>query len=433
MKRRSLATLTLAVAGTAVLAVSAAAPATAATSSAVSPATSGVYTVHPFVEKSALSPGQISPALTPADCLAETGGAVACQTPDSIRAAYDIPATINGAAAGTGQTIVIVEAFGSPTVQSDLAVFSQQFGLPTPDLTVYYPGGKPTWNGRGTQSNWAQETSLDVQWAHAVAPGAKIALVVAANDHGATIDNAVKFAVDNKLGNVLSMSYGEADNLISSPNANNGQTKQAQKSFVQGAAQGMSMFASSGDEGSDNAAGFANFGFPASDPNVTAVGGTNVWAGSGLTQPHDTVWGDYATCPLTCAFGPIGATGGAQSLFLAKGGSDVAYNASVYTGVLTYLGFLGGDSNGFYYFGGTSAGSPQWAALTADVIQAVGHTVGTVSKYAPGWATGGQLFDVTEGSNLTPTFDGGYSATAGWDRPSGWGTPDVGKIIAALQ
>ena len=94
---------------------------------------------------------------------------------------------------------------------------------------------------------------------------------------------------------------------------------------------------------------------------------------------------------------------------------------------------LGGDANGFYYFGGTSAGSPQWAALTADTIQAVGHTVGNVSGYAPGWAAKGILYDVTQGSNITPTYTGGYSATAGWDRPTGWGTPDVGRIIADLK
>ena len=429
MKRTSLVSLALAIAGTAALAIGAGAPATAATA----PDTSGIYTVHPIVEKAALATSALTPSFTPADCLAQTGGRVACQTPETIRAAYDIPATIGGVPAGTGQTVVIVDAFGSPTVASDLATFSQTFGLPAPHLTVYYPGGKPTWNGRGTQTGWAEETSLDVQWAHAVAPGANIALVIAANDHGASIDNAVRYAVDNRLGNVLSMSYGEADYLIASPHANNGQTTQAQKSFAKAAAAGMSLFASSGDDGSDNGAGYPNFGFPASDPNVTAVGGTNVWAGSGLNAPHDTVWGDYADCPLTCAFGVVGETGGAPSLFLPKGGSDVAYNASVYTGVLTYLGFLGGDANGFYYFGGTSAGSPQWAALTADAIQAVGHTVGNVSHYAQGWAASGILFDVTQGSNATLTYTGGYSATAGWDRPTGWGTPDVGRIIAALK
>ncbi|HEY8281722.1 MAG TPA: S53 family peptidase [Leifsonia sp.] len=433
MKRRSLVSLTLAIAGAAALGIAAAVPASAAAPSASSPDTSGIYTVHPIVQKATLSASAVKPGLTPAGCLAQNGGIVACQTPDSIRSAYDIPATINGVPAGTGQTIVIVDAFGSPTVQSDLATFSQTFGLPAPNLTVYYPGGKPTWNGRGTQTGWAEETSLDVQWAHAVAPGAKIALVIAANDHGASLDNAVKFAVDNHLGNVMSMSYGEADYLISSPHANNGQTRQAQKSFVNGVAQNMSIFASSGDAGSDNGAGYANFGFPASDPNVTAVGGTNLWAGSGLNQPHDTVWGDYANCPLGCAFGVVGETGGAQSLFLPKAGSDVAYNASVYTGVLTYLGFLGGDSNGLYYFGGTSAGSPQWAALTADAIQAVGHPIGNVRQYAASWASKGLLFDVTSGSNATPTFSGGYSGTGGWDRPTGWGTPDVGGIIASLK
>lgn len=433
MKSKSIVSVTLAGAGAIALAVAASTGASAATPATAGPATSGVYTVHPIIEKATLSADALTPALTPAECLRQTKGAIACQTPESIRAAYDIPSTINGVPAGTGQTIVIVDAFGSPTVQSDLATFSQAFGLPAPHLTVYYPGGKPTWNGRGTQAGWAQETSLDVQWAHAVAPGAKIALVVAANDHGASIDNAVKYAVDNHLGDVLSMSYGEADYLISSPHANNGQTSQAQKSFAKGVAQGMSFFASSGDEGSDNDAGYPNFGFPASDPNVTAVGGTNLWAGSGLTRPHDTVWGDFANCPLSCAIGPVGATGGAPSLFLPKGGSDVAYNASVYTGVLTYLGFMGGAENGFYYFGGTSAGSPQWAALTADTVQAIGHPIGNVSRLAANWASKGLLYDVTQGSNTTPTYQGGYSATAGWDRPTGWGTPDVGRIIASLK
>ncbi|MEY9853314.1 subtilase family serine protease [Leifsonia sp. EB41] len=433
MKRSSFFSVSLAIAGAAALAVAVTAPASAATPSAATPDTSGVYSVHPIVEKAGLSTSAVTPSFTPAQCLAQTAGRVACQTPDSIRAAYDIPATINGVPAGTGQTVVIVDAFGSPTVQSDLAAFSGAFGLPTPNLTVYYPGGKPTWTGKKTQTGWAEETSLDVQWAHAVAPGANIALVVAANDRGATIDNAIKYAVDNKLGNVLSMSFGEADNLIKSPNANNGQTAQGVKALAQGAAQGMSLFASSGDSGSDNGAGFANYAFPASDLNVTSVGGTNLWAGSGLNQPRETVWGDFANCPLTCAFGVVGETGGAPSLFTSKQGSDVAYNASVYTGVLTYLGFLGGANNGLYFFGGTSAGSPQWAALTADTIQAVGHTVGNVGQQAQSWASKGLLYDVTVGSNTTPTFSGGYSATAGWDRPTGWGTPDVNGIINALK
>lgn len=425
MKHSSLARIVLAAAGALGLIAAAAGPATAATS----PSSGLVYSVHPIMQRAHFSHVAALPQ-NPADCLAATGGEFACQTPDSIRAAYDIPATIGGMPAGTGQTIVILDAYGSPTVRSDLANFSAAFGLPAATLNVYYPVGMPTWTGSRTQVNWAAETSLDVQWAHAVAPGATIDLVVSATPYGDNLNAAEQWAVSHHLGNVMSMSFGVPENTI---HGNNGQLAQAHSVYVTAAAQHMSVFASSGDSGSDNGAGFANFSFPASDPLVTAVGGTNLWVGSGLNEPRETVWGDFTNCPTTCGDGPFGATGGAPSLISSKGGSDVAYNASVYTGVLTYLGFLGAANDGFYFFGGTSAGSPQWAALTADVIQAVGHPVGGVNQYLAGWAANGQLNDVTVGSNDTPTFMGGFSASGGWDRPTGYGTPDAGAIITALS
>lgn len=385
-----------------------------------------VFTVHPPMVKASLATSAIKPSLTPAQCLVSSGGRFACQTPDSIRAAYDIPETVKGAPAGTGQTIVIVDAFGSPTVQSDLGTFSAAFGLPAPKLNVIYPGGKPAWQGTDNQVGWAEETSLDVQWAHAVAPGATIDLVVAPTNYGDALNLAEQYAVDNHLGNVMSMSFGESESLI---HGNNSQAAQGHKIYQEAQAAGMSVFASSGDDGSDNGAGYGNFSFPAADPLVTAVGGTNLYVGSGLNQPRETVWGDFAECPINCSAGPIGATGGAPSVLGGKNGSDVAYNASVYTGVLTYLGFLGADNSGFYYMGGTSAGSPQWAAATAVVDQATGTSLGNVRDVAPAWARSGALYDVTVGSNSTPTFSGGYSAATGSDLPTGYGTPDVGKII----
>ena len=423
MKRMSYAKLALATVAAGGLA------ATAVPAYAATPAGTFTYQVHPIAVKAHFGSSPAALPNGPAQCLASTAGEFACQTPDSIRAAYNIPATINGEPAGTGQTIVIVDAFGSPTAASDLATFSTEFGLQQADLSIYYPGGKPTWNGRGTQLGWAQETSLDIQWAHAVAPGAKIALVVAANDHGSSLDNAVRFAVDKKLGNVLSMSYGAPENLI---HGNNAQQAQAHKTFAKAAAQGMSVFASSADAGSDNGAGYENFSLPAADPLVTAVGGTDLWAGSGLALPRETVWGDYDACQTTCDDGPLGATGGAPSLFTAKAGSDVSYNAGVYTGVLTYLGMMGDGNNGFYFFGGTSAGSPQWAGIAADLDQATGSKIGSVNRYAESWAGSHLLYDVTEGANTTPTFSGGYSATTGWDAPTGWGTPDVRAIIGSM-
>jgi subtilase family serine protease len=372
---------------------------------------------------------RITPSLRPQDCLAATKGVVACQDPASIRAAYDIPETVHGQPAGTGQTIVIVDAFGSPTALSDLQRFSTRFGLPAPKLDIYYPDGKPAYHGTANQEGWAEETSLDIQWAHAVAPGARIALVVAATNYGNALNNAQRYVVSHHLGNVMSLSFGISEGLIK---GDNGQMLQSSKIYSDARNAGITVFASSGDDGSDNLLGTPTFAFPAADPNVTAVGGTNLYAGSGITtEPRETVWGDYAECPLTCKYGPIGATGGAPSLFTGKKGSDVAYNASVYTGVLTYLGFLGGDANGFYYFGGTSAGSPQWAAVTAILDQARGTSLGYIRDDLAGWARTGALYDVTEGSNSTPSYTGGFSATVGHGLPAGYGTPDVGELIAA--
>jgi subtilase family serine protease len=388
-----------------------------------------VFNTRPPHIKSPLAAGTVRPSLTPEQCLGETQGAFACQTPDSIRAAYGIPSTVNGAPAGTGQTIVIVDAFGSPTVSQDLKTFSTAFGLPDANLNVIYPNGKPTWQGTANQVQWAAETSLDVQWAHAVAPGATIDLVVAPSSYGDSLNLAQRYVVDHHLGNVMSLSFGAPESLI---HGNNAQAAQAHKIYQDARTAGITVFASSGDSGSDNGAGYANFGFPAADPLVTAVGGTNLYVGSGLTAPRETVWGDYADCPLTCADGPFGATGGAPSVLGGKNGSDVSYNASVYTGVLTYLGFLNGDS-GFYFFGGTSAGSPQWAASIAVIDQAVGRSLGYVRDQLAGWAQNTALFDVVSGRNSTPSFQGGYSATAGSDLPTGYGSPNVERLIALLR
>ena len=102
-----------------------------------------------------------------------------CYRPADIYAAYRVDAVHQAGITGAGQTIVIVDSYGSPTALHDLQFFSSTFGLPQPDLTIIYPDGAPPFNNsvNGAQVNWAFETSLDVQWAHAIAPDAKIVLI----------------------------------------------------------------------------------------------------------------------------------------------------------------------------------------------------------------------------------------------------------------
>jgi subtilase family serine protease len=403
-----------------------------------------VYTVHPLSKYFSASTPAAFP--TPSQCVAHYG--IACYTPAEIRKAYDIPAGSTGA----GTSIAIVDAYGSPTIESDLATFSAAFGLPydASTLNVYYPGGKPATltAHAAVPLNWAGETTLDVEWAHAIAPEATINLVVAASPSGDVLNNAVQYAVAHNLGDVLSMSYGVDEAYIKGKNANNAQVNQATQIFSSAVAKGMAVFASSGDGGASDGFPVANAGYPASDPNVISVGGTNLFTTDNGTYVNETVWndGDPAQCPFGCTDGPFGATGGAPSKLFAASSfqgavsgltarttSDVAYNASVYTSVLVYAGFYPNPAdNGFYFYGGTSSGSPQWAAIGA-LAKAAGASLSGLDAKLYGVAAShpAAFHDVTVGSN---NFNGpGYSAGVGYDIPTGLGSPDVAKLVAALQ
>jgi subtilase family serine protease len=415
-----------------------------------------VYSVHPIVEQLTSSSSGLP---GPGGCVAAFG--LACYTPQIFHQAYQIPWTINGASAGTGEQVAIIDAFGSPTIQSDLATYDALFNLPPATLNVYYPMGKPTFNGGtkhlGNALGWAEETSLDVETVHALAPGATINLVVAPTNYGNVLNNAVSYAVQNHLGDVLTMSYGSAEGAIKG-GGNNIQYRQSNAIFQQAVSQGMSLFASSGDSGATNGLSTANALYPASNPNVTAAGGTDLFvsadadatgASTDGTYAGETAWNDAANCPFGCSAGPFGATGGApSSLFAApsfqsslglttRWTSDVAFNASVYTATMIYLGFLGGAANGLYFFGGTSEASPSWAAITADLDQAVGHDLGAMNPVLYGLAANATTYaqdfhDVTVGSDAYPAGAPGYPAGTGWDSPTGLGTPIVSGLLSSL-
>ena len=406
-----------------------------------------IYDANP-PSRLAYASGRIPAAFpSPAQCVAAFG--LACYTPSEMRAAYNIPSTLTGA----GQTIVIVDAYGSPTVRADLHTFDLAMGLPDPTLNIIYPGGQPPSllpNHHNTAS-WANETSLDVQWAHAIAPGATIDLVVAANNAGNVLNNAEKYAVDKHLGNVMSLSFGSPEAAIKG-RGNNIQLTQADAIYQEALSKGITVFSSSGDSGATDGTAVVSANFPASDPLVTAVGGTNLFynvtpsGAAAVGYQGEDVWNDSNACPFGCHDGIFGATGGAPSVIFAapayqkalsgnsaRTTSDVGYNASVYTAVLVYLGFA--NPAGFYFFGGTSEGSPQWAALTALANQSAGTSLGFINPklYAIGANPGkyaSDFHDITSGNNA---LNGpGFSAGAGYDIPTGLGSPNAGNLIFDL-
>jgi subtilase family serine protease len=118
-----------------------------------------------------------------------------------------------------------------------------------------------------------------------------------------------------------------------------------------------------------------------------------------------------------------------------RGIPDVAYNADPNTAILIYVSFLGPQNAGFYFIGGTSEGSPQWAGIIADANQLAGHALGFLNPklYAIG-AESDLFHDITFGSNAFNGFNGvpGYIATPGWDLATGWGTPDLGKLVSEM-
>lgn len=392
-----------------------------------------------------------------------------CYAPNFVRAAYNFPPTLDG----TGQTILIVDAFGSPTVQQDLATFDGVFGLPAPpSFTILCPeGGCPAFDPTDAhhgEVGWSIETSLDVQYAHAMAPGANIVLVVASTSSGNAINAAEAAAIAKYPGSIMSQSFGTPEILVHN---NNAQIKQAHRNYQAAQAAGITVLASAGDLGATNGFSTANAGFPASDPLVTAVGGTqglpylppfsaSSCSGGPCSAGLATISGTCATLLFGSLSGPrcqpVGyggeqvwnepvfgaATGGAPSLFFSvpsyqnglglatRTTPDVAYNAAVNGGVLVRWSAVP-SAAGFYIVGGTSAGSPQWAAIVALANQMKGSPLGFINT-ALYKCPAGDFHDITVGDNRLNGTAVGFSAGAGWDDATGLGTPNVANLVADL-
>ena len=327
--------------------------------------------------------------------------------PSDIWKAYDFLPLYSRGIKGNGTRIAIIDAFGDPSLSTDLSSFDSLTGLPAANVNIFYPDGVP----RKPSSSWAVETALDVEWAHAVAPSATIDLVVALDSSLGSIFDGIAY-VANSLPSetVLTMSFGLAES--SYPITGSFTIAATHQLFVTIASHGTTPFASSGDSGASSC---CNPQYPSSDPLVGAVGGTTLNLNSDASYLSETTWSGSGAGSSSLFSKPTWQQGLGDSM---RDAVDVSYDADPNTGVLVVEG--GRE----FQVGGTSAGSPQWAAIVALASQANAKSYGSINANLYALSS---YHDINSGSN------GFFTASSGWDYPTGLGTPDVNSIVNALS
>jgi subtilase family serine protease len=464
-----------------------------------------------------------APACTYPDSTATTAHVqpfIHCYTAQQIRAAYGVDGVSEK---GDNQTIVLVDSYGSPTAAQDLQTFHDTFfaGEPAPNFTQVFPNGPTDFNntahgngqsGPAAAANWAGEATLDIEWAYAIAPHAKIVLIAVppAETEGVqgfpNLFKAISDQIDaNKPGTVFSMSFGVTEQTFGGAAAQ--QTAKFDAVFQKGIAKGDTFFASSGDSGSLGVSklhrdsvtySYPTDGWPASSPYVTSVGGTQLQYGwtwnpqsdiafnaDGSFNPAYWQWTDGGNQNVVWneSWLPAATGGGPSAIYprplwqsgvLTDQGNhrlvpDLAWNAAVNGGVLVYTSFFPNVNRvGWHIYGGTSAGSPQVAGLTALAVERAGHGLGNINQQiytaAGSWFTDvtpvhqgaanvisgelttNRMFDyIGDGSPVqwdpvlgwavnpcSATTLPGCSAATGYDMTTGWGTPNASAYIGGL-
>lgn len=351
-------------------------------------------------------------------------------TPAQVRQAYgfDVASFTNslGQAVkgdGAGQTIAIVNAWDNPNIFADVNTFNRRFSINGGSRTLFQQYGAASTfltkkmvvrsTPADPDSLWAMETAMDVQWAHVIAPRARILLVESASDSLGSLLNAVNVARNTPGVSVISMSWGTPEFA--------GQSSYASYFTTPAGHIPITFVAASGDGG-------AGAIWPSVSPGVISVGGSSLTLTARNAYKSETAWS---------------GSGGSVSLYEAKpsyqntitlGGKsrtapDVAYVADPSTGVAVYDSY---KNSGWIQVGGTSAGAPQWAGLIAIANQArvaTGRsTLAGASQALPALYNMASVsfHDITRGSN-------GYSARPGYDLTTGWGSPFANRVIPALQ
>jgi subtilase family serine protease len=336
--------------------------------------------------------------------------------PSAIASVYKLSPT---SSSGSGQIIAIVDAFHDPNALSDLNIFNAQYGYPPlstctslsqsgPCFEQADPQGTPKVN-----AGWVLEESLDIEWAHAEAPSAKIVLVEAASNSNTNLFGAVVSA--NNLGATeVSMSWGGGES--SSETSLDSDMARAGTFYT----------ASAGDSGHGAE-------YPAASPNVIAVGGTTLNGCSGTSCAgfsSETTWsgsggGASAVEPIpgyqSGYTGPVSGASTISALTASKRGiPDVSFDANPSTGVSIYDSTRDQGQSGWFTVGGTSVGAPNWAGILA-AGKSAGSTAlqGDSAIYSGGYKT--NLRDITSGTNGSCGTD--CTAGTGYDLVTGLGSP----------
>ncbi len=384
-----------------------------------------------------------------------------CYGPAQIRTAYGYSGLLASGIDGSGKTIVIVDAFANPFLTGatgDLALEDASFGLPDPpSFTVLQePNPVPAFDiNDPAQFDFASEETLDVEWAHVMAPGAKIVLAEAASNSDADLLATTKYVIDHHIGDVISQSFGEAEGCMDPA-----LLAEQHALFAQAVSEGYTLLAGTGDSGAaqfncDGTGAIESAATPASDPNVTSVGGTTLNA-NGETGAYigETTWtelpGIGCNPPALDLPFDVNCSGGGFSTIYSRpswqasqvkskgrGLPDVAFSAGVNGGVLTVCSVCDGGPPAFFLFGGTSVGPPTWSGLVVDTDQMAGHDIGDINRvlYQIGQSSHGRadLHDVTVGNSDVAEIGGaGFDAGPGWDPVTGLGTPNAANLLPEL-
>jgi subtilase family serine protease len=402
-------------------------------------------------------------------------------TPAQIDSAYGIDRLRRAGLDGRGQTIAITGAFFSPTIRKDANSFSREFGLPRLGPRNYRqvtaPGTTRIPTDHAETQSWYIEQALDVEWAHAVAPGAKIVYVGAANDAGG-LDQAVNEVVDRHLANVVSNSWGLPESY-----APRGEILAMNAVFQQAAAEGIGVYVASGDDGDNRlAAGKISAGFPDSSPWVTSVGGTSLAISRAGGYEWEAGWGTTTTGWTGTRWAPAapgdfmyGSGGGPSHVFpmpayqagavpladatwkgvARRAEPDLAMDADPQTGVTFAQTYVDGNGRRRIidsWIGGTSLATPLVAGVMALADQRSGRPHGFVNPALYRLRGTSALNDVAGGHRsqavlrnaLAPDGsivtrlrsldrDSSLAAGPGWDPVTGLGSLDVPWFLAAIR